>query len=1030
MAQNPVASNLLMLVFLIGGAITLTTITQEFFPDMAEDTVTVTVPYPGASPEEVEKGIVMAVEESVRGLEGVKEVISKAAEGSGSVTAEVLDGTDPMKVYQDIKSEVDRIRTIPEDAEEPIVTLNVRKRSVLSVVLWGDASEKSLKNLAETIRERLLQHPSITQLDLRGIRPVEIAIEVPRDNLRRYNLTLDQIAERLRQASIELPGGSIKTDKGEILVRVKERRDWGREFAMTPIITNPDGSEVLLEDIAEVTDGFEDTDYSARFNSFPAVRIEVFRVGKQTPIEVHKAVEEVLEQLRPGMPRGTYIKIRTSFADIYRQRASLLLKNGFSGLCLVFLLLGAFLEIRLAFWVMMGIPVSFLGTLLFMPASDLSINMMTLFAFIVSLGIVVDDAIVVGENIYHYKQEGDSFINAAIKGTREVGSPVVFSILTNIAAFIPLLFLTGMLGKMLWMLPAVVIYTFLISWIECMFILPAHIGHQKDRQPGGIFSEVHRFQQKFSTGFTQWVRNVYAPFLRKTLSHRYLVVATAIAILALTTGYMKSGRLGFSLFTTVESDYSYGSCLLPYGSPVSKTTEVAALMEAAARRAAEKLECPEIIEGIFTEIGEDGAHTASVQVYMPDAEIRDKLKISTQKFTDVWREEVGTVPGVTLIRLEADRGGPGHGPGLEVELRHENINTLETTATELADILKEFPLVKDADPGFQQGKSQLDFVVTGAGKSAGLTARDIARQLRSFYWGSEVLRQQRARDEINIRVRLPKEERVSEYDLNDMILKTHEGGEIPLREAVMFNRNNAYTVINRRDGKRVMSVTATVRPRSKTGQVQHVLDTETMPALMNRHPGLTYSYEGRDADSRDSFSSLAVSMPLALLAIYALLAVPFKSYIQPVIVMTAIPFGIVGAVAGHLIMGYELTMMGIIGIVALSGVVVNDSLILVDFANSHRKRHDNLQDAVVSAGIQRFRPILLTTLTTFFGLMPMIFETSRQAKFLIPMAISLGYGLLFSTMITLILVPSLYVIVEDAKALLNRCLNPQAPNAS
>ncbi|OVE73870.1 cobalt-zinc-cadmium resistance protein, partial [bacterium B17] len=816
-------------------------------------------------------------------------------------------------------------------------------------------------------------------------------------------------------ASIELPGGSIKTGKGEILVRVKERRDWGSEFAMTPIITTPNGSEVLLGDIAKVTDGFEDTDYFARYNGLPAVRIEVFRVGKQTPVEVHQAVEEVFEEIRPSLPKGTHVKIRRSMADIYRQRAELLIKNGCMGLCLVLILLGCFLEMRLAFWVMMGIPVSFLGALLFMPAVDLSINMVTMFAFIVALGIVVDDAIVVGENIYHYRQEGDDFITAAIKGTREVSVPIAFSILTNIAAFVPLLFLSGMMGKIMWMLPAVVIFAFLISWVECLFILPAHIGHQKDGKTNKVFAFIHDRQQKFSTKFASWVKTVYAPFLNKALSRRYVVVAIAIAILSLTIGYMKSGRMGFSMFTTVESDFSYGSCLLPYGTPIKRTIEVASHMEAAAQKAAEKLGHPDLIQGIFTEMGRDGSHSATVRVYMPDADIRDKLKISTQKFTDTWREEVGTVAGVTLIRLEADRGGPGRGPGLSVELRHENINTLETAATELAAILKEFPLVKDVDAGFQQGKSQLDFVITSEGKSAGLTARDIARQLRSFYWGSEVLRQQRDRDEIKIRVRLPKEQRISEFDLHDMILKTPNGKEIPLREAVRFTRNNAYTKINRRNGKRMMGVTATVRPKSKVGQVQNVLNTETMPILMDRYPGLTYSYEGGDADRRESISSLAISIPMALLAIYSLLAIPFRSYVQPLIVMMAIPFGIVGAVLGHLIMGYELTMIGIIGIVALSGVVVNDSLILVDFANRRRKEHDTVQAAVVSAGKQRFRPILLTTLTTFFGLMPMIFETSRQARFLIPMAISLGYGLLFATMITLILVPSLYLIIDDAK---------------
>ena len=1015
MARNSVAANLLMCVFLVGGCISFRGITQEFFPSILQDTVTVSVAYPGASPDEVEEGIILAVEEAVRGLEGVKEVTSKASEGLASVTAEIIESADAMKVYQDIQSEVDRVRTMPEDAEEPRVTLDLRRRMVLSVVLWGDAREKSIRALAEDVRERFLRHPDITQVQLNGTRPLEISIEVPSENLRRHDLSLQDVANRLKVASLDLPGGSIKTSQGEILVRVTERKNWGEEFAETPIISTPDGGEVLLGDIANVVDGFEDQDRRSRYNGLPAVRIEVYRVGKQTPTKVHKAVEQVLDEIRPDMPKGMHAKIRMSFADIYQQRAGLLLKNGCVGLCLVLILLGCFLELRLAFWVMMGIPVSFLGALLFMPVVGLSINMLTMFAFILALGIVVDDAIVVGENIYHYHQAGDDFMTAAVKGTREVAMPIAFSILTNVVAFLPMMFLSGMMGKILWMLPVVVVLAFLVSWIECLFVLPAHIAHQKERKRSGVFKKIHDFQQAFSRGFIGWVKKSYAPFLDGALSRRYLVISISICILALTFGYIKSGRMGFSMFTTVESDYAYGSCMLPYGTPVEKTEAVIEHMEAAAKRTAEKLGHPELIEGIYADIGRPASHMASTRIYLPGADVREELDVSTLKFVDAWRKEVGTVPGVKLIRLEADRGGPGHGSGLNVELKHDKVEILERAAEELAAEVEAFPLVRDADTGFQRGNPQIDFELTTAGKSAGLTAMNVARQLRASYWGVEVLRQQRGRDELKIKVRLPEEERVSEYDLHDLVIRTPGGGEMPAREAVRYTRGRAYTVINRRNGKRTMSVTADVRPKSKAGQVMEKLNADTMPALMNKYPGLSYSYEGGEADRRESFASLSVSLPLALFGIYALLAIPFRSYVQPLIVMISIPFGIVGAVLGHLIMGYELTMIGIIGIVALSGVVVNDSLVFIDFANRRRKEHDSAHDAVVSAGIQRFRPILLTTLTTFFGLLPMIFETSRQARFLIPMAISLGYGLLFATMITLLLVPCLYMVVEDAR---------------
>ena len=1013
MARNAVAANLLMVFFLAGGGATFKAITKEFFPSIQRDTVTVSVPYPGAGPEEVEQGIVLAAEEALRGLDGVKEIESTASEGRGTVTVELLEGSDSMKVYQDIKSEIDRIRTFPLDAEEPSVVLDTRRRYELSAVLWGDASEHALHKLAEQIRDRLQQHPSITQVELAGVRPLEISIEVPRRNLRRYGLTLERLADVLRSASVEIPGGGIKADTGEILVRVTERRNWGREFAATPVITLPDGSAVLLGDIATIIDGFEVTDRYARYNGLPAVRIEVYRVGRQTPQEIHRAAEAVFDDLRPTLPKGTHLKIRMSFADIYRQRAHLLLKNGGLGLCLVLLLLGCFLELRLAFWVMLGIPVSFLGALLFMPAIGLSINMMTMFAFIVALGIVVDDAIVVGENIYHYRQMGDPAMDAAIKGVREVSIPVAFSILTNIVAFVPLMVLPGMMGKFLWMLPGVVIAAFTISWVECVFILPAHLGHQRERQRRGPLEWIHQRQQAFSNWFRGWVRRRYAPLLDWVLNHRYLVVATAVTIFAVTISYVKSGRMGFELFPSVESDYAYASCILPYGANVKATERVVSHMEAAAARAAGRLGHPDLLEGLYAEVGNRGSHSGELRAYLPPAKSREKLGISTENFVDAWRKEIGSVPGVILIRLQADRGGPGSGPALTVEVRHRDIAILESAAAELAALLEQFPLVRDTDTGFQQGKRQLDFTMTDAGRSAGLTAREVSRQLRNAYEGAEVVRQQRGRHQVKVKVRMPREERESEFVLHDMVLRTPSGGEIPLREAVLVRPNRAFTVISRRNGKRAMSVTADVRPKSQVDQVIRVLDSESMPGIMDKYPGLSYSYEGRQADSRESLASLKVTVPLVLLVIYTLLAIPFRSYSQPLIVMTSIPFGIVGAVAGHLIMRYDLSLIGLIGIVALSGVVVNDSLIMIDFANRMRQRHSSTHDAVVAAGVQRFRPILLTTLTTFFGLAPMIFETSRQARFLIPMALSLGYGLLFATMITLGLVPSLYMIAED-----------------
>jgi multidrug efflux pump subunit AcrB len=1016
MISNRVASNLLMAFFLVGGLFTFTKIRQEVFPDITQNQVQVQVVYPGSSPEEVEQGIVLAIEEALTGMDGVEEIASTASEGVASVMVTLLQGEDPMRVYQDIKSEIDRITTFPLDAERPVVSLSVRRRETISLVLYGEAKEASLRELAEQARAALLQAPEITQVDLAGVRPLEIRIEIPQAQLRRYGLTLQDVANQISVASVDLPGGGIKTAKGEILLRVKERRDYARQFAMLPLITATEGGQVLLGDVAEVLDDFEETDRYAQYNGLPAVMLEVYRVGDQTPIEVVDAVRRQMDEIADILPQSIQQAVLNDRADIYRQRASLLLKNGAIGLMLVLLLLGTFLELRLAFWVMMGIPVSFLGSLLLMPVVDLSINMVTMFAYIIALGIVVDDAIVVGENIYHQHQNGLPFKKAAIVGAKQVALPVGFSILTNIVAFIPLFILPGIIGRVLRMLPVVVISTFVISWIECLFILPCHLAHHKDKPRRGVLGWVHQQQQRFSHGFLRWTRNQYGPFLDKALQHRYAVVMLSFGLLTITMGYIISGRMGFQMFPKVESDYAYAYAELPYGAPIATTKAIARDMYNAAQAVIEETGRPELVQGIFSDIGKNGSHTVEMRVFLAPPEIRNEI-LSTQGFVDRWRSRIGQPAGVKTINLQSDRGGPGSGAALTIQLSHRRVDTLEKACQRLALALTEFPRVKDVDDGFQLGKEQLDFKILPQGERLGLTAAAVARQIRNAYQGSEVVRQQRGRNEVKVRVYLPRSERISEYNLEEMILRTPSGGEVPLADVVRVERGRAYTKIDRRDGVRTMTVTADVTPRAQTGQVIQSLDTEILPGLMSEFPGLTYSYEGHQAEDRKSMGSMKSMIPAVLISIYALLAIPFRSYIQPLIVMISIPFGIVGAVIGHLIMGYNLSMIGIIGILALSGVVVNDALVLIDFANNKRKEHDTAHDAVVAAGVQRFRPILLTTFTTFGGLAPMIFEQSRQARFLIPMALSLGYGLLFATMITLVLVPSLYMIVEDIRNL-------------
>jgi multidrug efflux pump subunit AcrB len=1008
MAGRSVTANLLMLVLLIGGFVMAQNIQKDVFPDFELDLVTISLIYPGASPEEVERGSILAVEEAIQDIDGIKEITATAREGSGTVTVEIVEGENASEIGQEIKNAVDRISSFPEDVEDPRVTVPSRKRYVVSLALYGDQPEAVLREMAETVRDRLLMDPAISQVELTGIRNYEISIEIPQNVLRAYGLTLDGVAGIVRRAAVDVPGGAIKTEGGDVLVRVTERRDVGKEFGKIPIISTSDGTELLLGDIGIIRDDFEESDRFATFNDKPAVMLEVFRIGEQTPVSVSDAVHRQMDEINEILPEGLTLVARNDRSDIYKQRLNLMLRNGYLGLGLVFILLALFLEVRLAFWVSLGIPISFLGSFLLLPTLGISINMVSMFAFIVTLGIVVDDAIVVGENVYFYRQQGMPKLEAAVNGARDIAMPVTFSVLTNMVTFMPLFFVPGFMGKIFKEIPAVVITVFFISLIESLFILPAHLSHKGKRREGRFLPKLHDWQQRFSAFFIRMVHTRYGPFLSFVLRWRYVSFSVGLMILLLAFGFIKSGRMGFELFPKIESDYAAVTANLPFGTSVKRTLEVQKKLVQAGQIVAERNGGEKLVEGIYASV--DGS-LAQVRIYLTPPKVRP---ISTAKMTQLWRKEVGEIAGLESIKFESDAGGPGRGPAISVELSHRDIKVLEYASAELASAMGYFPNVIDID---DPGKQQIDFKVLPEAQSLNLHAADIARQIRQSYYGAQALRQQRGRNEVKIMVRLPRAERISEYNLEEMILRTPDGGEVPLHEAVTLERGRADTSIERRNGRRVITVSADVRPRSQAVQVTEVLNTEIIPKLTARYPGLSFSYQGRQADRTESIQSLLQGLLIALVIIYAMLAIPLNSYIQPMIIMLAIPFGLVGAVIGHIIMGYSLSVLSLFGVVALSGVVVNDSLVLINFANRRRKKGSIASDAIQDAAIQRFRPIMLTTLTTFGGLAPMIFETSRQARFLIPMAISLGYGIVFATVITLVIVPSVYLIIDDIKRL-------------
>ena len=1012
MAGNSVAANLLMLTLVIGGLYMGLQIKQEVFPSFSQDRVRVTVSYPGASPEEVERGIILSIEQALQGLDGVDEINSTASEGLATVNVEVIDGTDLQQFYSDVKSEVDAISGFPEDADEPRVVIPTRRREVVSYALYGDLGEGVLREKAEEIQDLLLQNPGISQVELDGVRNLEIHVEVPQQNLRRYGLTLNQIAQQIRNAAVDLPGGSIKTDGGEILIRMKDSRDFAKEYSKVAIVTESSGARVTLGDIADISEGFTDSDSYSTFNGRRAVMIDVYRIGYQKPIEVATIAKAIMADVEAQLPEGMETALLRDRSNVFSQRANLLVKNGFIGLALVFICLALFLEARLAFWVSLGIPISIFGSFLLLSALDFSINVISMFAYIVTLGIVVDDAIVVGENIYYNRKEGKSFFEAAITGAKGMAMPVTFAILTNIVAFMPLMFVEGTMGRIFFQIPLVVITVLLISLIESLFVLPNHLSHDQKANPGGWYGVVYRGQQWFSRKFTLAVKEVYGPWLKLTLKNRYIVLAVGVATLIGITGFVQSGRMGFELFPRVESDFAFVSVTLPVGTASWKTAEVLDQIVSSAKQVVDENGGDKLSKGIYASVNEN---SISTRIFLTPP---DERPLGTTEVTQKWRELTGEIPGLETISFESDRGGPGSGRGLTIELSHRNIDVLEKAAVDLANELSYFEMVKDVDDGSASGKQQLDFNMKPEGERLGFRAISVAQQIRHAYFGVEALSLQRGKNEVDVLVRLPENERVSEFAFNQFMIRTEDGTEAQLSDVVTIKRGRAFTTIKRRAAKRTLAVTANVTPRSAANIVLGSATKDVLPELVRKYPGLSYSFEGRQASMRNSVRSLMVGLGMAMIAIYALLAIPFRSFIQPIIIMICIPFGFVGVVMGHLMLGYSLSVMSLFGFVALSGVVVNDSLIMIDSVNKRRAAGMPSFQAVHESGIFRFRPILLTTMTTFCGLSPMIFESSRQAKFLIPMAISLGFGIVFATFITLLLVPNLYLIIEDIKNLL------------
>jgi len=1042
-ARNGVAANLLMAVILFLGAYAvLERIPLEIFPEFETDVVNVEMSYRGATPAEVEEGVVIRIEEAIEDLQGIERVVSNANEGTGRVRVELDRSTDPRDMLDDIKNRVDAISTFPDDTERPVFSIQQFRRNVISVVAAGDLPEEDLRRLGERIRDDLLALPGITQVELQAVRDYEISIEVSEHALDRYGLTFDAIVAAVRRSSVNLPAGSIKADSGEILLRTTGQAYTRSDFERIVVRTRTDGTRLTLGEIARVVDGFEEDPLYALFNGKPAVLMEVYRTGDQSAIEIGEAVRRYVEDSRSAMPPGVELAHWRDRSRIVELRLNTLVKSAMQGGLLIFLLLALFLRFSVAVWVCIGIPISFMGALALMPELGVTINLVTLFAFILVLGIVVDDAIVTGENIYTHLRRGDDRLEGSIAGTREIAVPVTFGVLTTVAAFVPLLMIEGTRGDIFAQIPLVVIPVLLFSLVESKLILPAHMKHVHAREERE--NTLVRLQQRVAAGLEHFIRRVYQPLLDGALRRRYLTLALFLGISFVIVSFVISGRYGFTFFPRVESETARVSLQMPVGTAAETTAGHVNRIAGIARTMREEYRDPasgeSVIQNVMVSIGwSDGGgatstsqpHVGQVSLELQPPETRVK-NVRTNELVQELRQRVGAVPGARELTYRAELGRGG--APIDIQLEGSNFDILEEIADRLRERLATYPGVFDVQDSLDEGKPEIKLSIKPEAELLGLSAEDLGRQVRQAFFGAEAQRIQRGRDDIRVMVRYPEDERSSPASLNRMRIRTNSGARVPFTNVADADVGMGFATIRRVDRHRTLNVQADI-DKSLGNMNTVVADlTAYLDELLRDYPGVRYSLEGELREQRESFQSLNYGAAIVLFVIYSLLAIPFRSYVQPLIVMAVIPFSLVGAVAGHMIMGMNLSIMSIMGMLALAGVVVNDSLVLVDWVNRRRREGSPLVDAVSYAGAARFRAILLTSLTTFAGLMPLIFEQSTQAQFLIPMAVSLGFGILFATFITLLLVPVAYLILEDIRHLGGRAVGaaraaarPQTP---
>ncbi len=1037
-AHNHVAANILMLLFLLGGFFSVTQMRTETFPSIDPKTITVSVAYPGATPYEVADSITSRAEEVLLGTEGVKRISSRASEGMGLVTVELEEFSNADDVYNDVETAINSLSDFPpEDAERPIITKTKITPSVLILALHGDVSEETLKYWAETLEDEIRALPDVALTDVKGVRDYQISIEVSEEDLRRYGLSMLDVGRIVSNFSIDVPAGTIESRQGDILLRVQERGYTAFDFQDIVLRTLEDGSKLYLGDVANIIDGFEDVNLVSRFKGQPAAFIHVSRSTSQDTLDIASVVKDYIETVE--LPEGLELTIREDETIILEDRINLMLRNAILGFMLVFIILLLFLDLKLAFWTSAAIPISFFGGLMFIYFMGYSLNMISLFALIVVLGIVVDDAIVTGESIFESQEQERKHIaraqrgeNAVLRGVYQVIAPVTIGVVTTMAAFAPLIFSTGTLGQIIRQIPIVVIPILAVSLLEAYFILPAHLSNPK-RWSMGVVAVL---RNRFADGLAWFIENALKPFATLAMRWRYATVAAFIGIMIITMALFSSGIVRFVFFPIIEGDQISVSVTMEEGTPFNLTQDVMNNIEGHVQDIRTSLMAggSDPFESISLSIGETqsaggapGSVNSSSANHLGQIILKlvpsDFRSYSAAQIETMVRKRIENIADIESLKFESSL--IGEEADIEVELSHKDAEMLNRAAEELKEALSKIDGTKEVDDSFEIGKTEYVFELTDEGLAVGLTPADLGQQLRFAFFGLEVQRFQRGRSEVIVYVRYPKDDRESLTRLKDTRIRLADGSEVPLTSVASIKEQLGFSNIYTVDGRRIVSVTSDVDYEITTpNDIMKLLTSQILPDLQAKYTGLSFSFEGESREQNEDLASLGKNMLVALMIIYVLLGGQLRSYIQPVVIMSAIPFGVVGAVWGHFLFGHDLSFLSLFGIVALTGVVINDSVVLVDYYNNHKNDNADLShfESLKQAIARRFRPILLTTLTTSLGLMPMLLEISLQAQFLIPMVISLATGIIFATVIILILVPCLILIINDIKGLKRFCI--------